>query len=83
VDDDCLLLTNSGADLKQADNWQLGVSCAADKPISQTCKAPIEYRLGNSRSRSMAERPYKTLKFSHMPKVRVLAMGNGNLGKRM
>jgi tetratricopeptide (TPR) repeat protein len=85
VADDCLLLPNSGADLKQVDKLaDMAVTSAADEPYFQTCKALSEYRLGKfSEAAQWAEKPLKTSQvFAHAKGCAVLAMAQWQLGQK-
>jgi tetratricopeptide (TPR) repeat protein len=85
VADDCLLLPNSGADLKQVDKLaDLAITSAADEPYFQVCKALSEYRLGQfSEAGQWAEKSLKTSEvFAHAKGCAVLAMAQWQLGQK-
>jgi len=85
VADDCLLLPKSGADLKQVDKLaDMAVTCAADEPYFQTCKALSQYRLGQFPEASQwAEKSRKTSQvFAHAKGCAVLAMAQWQLGQK-
>jgi serine/threonine protein kinase len=85
VADDCLLLPNSGADLKQVNRLaDMAVTSAADEPYFQACKALSEYRLGQfSESSQWAEKSLKTSQvFAHAKGCAVLAMTQWQLGQK-
>jgi serine/threonine protein kinase len=85
VADDCLLLPNSGADLKQLDKLaDVAVTGAADEPYFQACKALSEYRLGQfPEAGQWAEKSLKTSQvFAHAKGCAVLAMAQWQLGQK-
>jgi serine/threonine protein kinase len=85
VADDCLLLPNSGADLKQVDKLaDMAVTSAADEPYFQACKALSEYRLGQfPEAAQWAEKSLKTSQvFAHAKGCAVLAMAQWQLGQK-
>jgi serine/threonine protein kinase len=85
VADDCLLLPNSGADLKQVDKLaDLAVTSTADEPYFQACKALSEYRLGRfPEAGQWAEKSLKSSQvFAHAKGCAVLAMVQWQLGQK-
>jgi tetratricopeptide (TPR) repeat protein len=85
VAEDCLLLPNSGADLKQVDKLaDMAVTCAADEPYFQACKALSEYRRGQfPEAGHWAEKSLKTSQvFAHAKGCAVLAMAQWQLGQK-
>jgi len=85
VADDCLLLPNSGVDLKQVDKLaDLAITSAANEPYFQACKALSEYRLGQfSEAGQWAEKSLKTSEvFAHAKGCAVLAMSQWQLGQK-
>jgi tetratricopeptide (TPR) repeat protein len=85
VADDCLLLPNSGADLKQVNKLaDMAVTCAPDEPYFQGCKALSEYRQGQfSEAIVWAEKSLKSDQaFARAKGYAVMAIAQWQLGQK-